>query len=114
MGSILTTFSEYLISGELLLSEKQMSSIVMAVNLSFKSFSKLYLAERFSLKEEGRQGFSLGKDLVTPSGSWETLEKEAETRSFQHEPHFHVASAHTGQLMFGDQASVEILSAKLD
>lgn len=114
MGSILTTFSEYLIFGELLLSEKQTSSIVMALNLSFKSLSKLYLAERFSLKEEGKAGFSLGKDLVTPAGSWETLEKEAETRSFQHEPHFHVASAHMCQLMLGEQASVEIHSGKLD
>lgn len=53
-----------------MLSEKQTSSIVMAVNLSFKSFSRLYLAERFSLKEEGKAG----KNVVKPAGSWETLE----------------------------------------
>lgn len=61
-----------------------MSSIVRAANLSFKSFSKLYLAERFSLKEESKPGFSFGKGLLTAAGSWEAMGNEAETRSFQH------------------------------
>lgn len=39
-GSTLTSFSEYLMFGELLLREKQMSSMVRATNLSFKSFSR--------------------------------------------------------------------------
>lgn len=78
LGSTLTTFSEYLMFGELLLSEKQISSMVMAVNLSLKSFSRLYLAERFSLKGEGKLGFFLWNAQVAPmSGSWETLENEA-------------------------------------
>ena len=77
-GSTLTTFSEYLMFGELLLSEKQISSMVMAVNLSLKSFSRLYLAERFNLKGEGKLGFFLSNAQVAPtSGSWETLENEA-------------------------------------
>lgn len=54
--------------GELLLSEKQTSSMVMAVNLSLKSFSRLYLAERFSLKGERQLGFSFWKTQMAPPG----------------------------------------------
>lgn len=75
-GSTLTTFSEYLMFGELLLSEKQISSMVRATNLSFKSFSRLYFAERFSLKGEGKSS-SLWKAQVAPTVSWEALEDEA-------------------------------------
>ena len=99
LGSTLTTFSEYLMFGELLLSEKQISSMVMAVNLSLKSFSRLYLAERFSLKGEGKLGFFLWNAQVAPmSGSWETVENEA--RLVQHggtssHPLIHSTHTHT-------------------
>lgn len=87
-----------------------MSSIVKAINLSFKSFSRLYLAERFSLKEEGKSGFSFGKGLVTPAGSREALENEAETKSFQHglsSCPTSMSPMHTRAIwMFGNQASI--------
>ena len=109
-GSTLTTFSEYLMFGELLLSEKQISSMVMAVNLSLKSFSRLYLAERFNLKGEGKLGFFLSNAQVAPtSGSWETLENEASL--VQHSgtssnPLIHSTHTHTHThtpLTLGDQ-----------
>lgn len=87
-----------------------MSSIVKAINLSFKSFSRLYLAERFSLKEEGKSGFSFGKGLVTPAGSREALENEAETKSLQHglsSCPTSMSPMHTRAIwMFGEQASI--------
>lgn len=87
-----------------------MSSIVKAINLSFKSFSRLYLAERFSLKEEGKSGFSFEKGLVTPAGSREALENEAETKSFQHglsSCPTSMSPVHTRVIwMFGNQASI--------
>ena len=69
--------------GELLVSEKQVSSMVRATNLSFKSFSRLYFAARFSLKREGK-GFSLWSAQVVPAISWEAWKMQLKLGLVQH------------------------------